>query len=280
MSEMKTDWLTVRQGKAPLIVSFPHTGTDLPDRFLHEFDSPWLASKDTDWWIDRLYDFVTDLDATIIHTAISRSIIDVNRDPSGDSLYPGQATTDLVPVTTFDGEALYADGREKIADGDRATRYAQFFAPYHTALAAEIARLRALHAHVVLYDCHSIRSIIPRLFAGELPHLNLGTNGGASCDPRIENAISQSCRRTTFDFVANGRFQGGWITRRYGEPARGVHAVQMELACRGYMTEPKGPVSADCWPSPYDPIYANPLRASLMDIFDVCVATLASLNKL
>jgi N-formylglutamate deformylase len=266
-----TPWLTVRRGEAPLIVSFPHTGTDIPPEFARRLASLWLARKDADWWIDKLYGFAAELGATVIHTAISRTIIDVNRDPSGASLYPGQATTGLCPTTTFDGEPLYRPGEEPGTD-EIAERRARFFEPYHAALAAEIARLRGTHSKIVLYDCHSIRTAIPRLFPGELPTFNIGTNNGASCDAALSAAVTAICANTSFSHVVNGRFTGGWITRRYGRPAEGVHAIQMELACRGYMHETLGPVDEKIWPTAYDASYAAPMRAALARILQACLA--------
>lgn len=237
-----TSWLTVRRGDAPLIVSFPHTGADIPTQYESRLLTLWIARKDADWWIDRLYDFAVDLGATTVHTSVSRSVIDVNRDPSGISLYPGQQTTGLCPTTTFDGEPLYKAGAEP--DPREVTeRRVHYFDPYHAALEEEIARLRKLHKNVVLYDCHSIRSIIPRLFEGELPHFNIGSNSGASCDPALTAAVEANCARTSFSHITNGRFTGGWITRRHGAPKHGVHSIQMELAFRGYMREPPAPVS-------------------------------------
>lgn len=263
-------WLTVKRGEAPLVVSFPHTGVNIPPDLENRLVSPWLARKDADWWVDNLYDFANDLGATTVHTAISRTVIDVNRDPSGQSLYPGQATTGLCPTTTFDGEALYQPGEEPDA-AEIAERRAQYFEPYHAALAEEIAQLRENHPLVVLYDCHSIRSVVPRLFEGGLPHFNIGTNSGRSCDAALTSAIDGICAKTNFSHVVNGRFTGGWITRYYGKPGSGVHAVQMELACRGYMREPLGAVSADTWPSPYDEMVAAPMRAALTDILKACL---------
>lgn len=267
---MSTDWLTIRRGKAPLIVSLPHTGTEIPAEFAGDLVSPWLARKDADWWIDTLYDFAVDLDATIIRTAISRTVIDVNRDPSGVSLYPGQATTELCPTTTFDGEPLYLAGKTPDA-AEISRRKAMYFEPYHAALRAEIARLRAAHPKLAVYDCHSIRSVIPRLFEGELPNFNIGTNSGASCDPALQARIESLCDATAFSRVSNGRFKGGYITRSCGAPERGIHAVQMELACRGYMPEEPGPVHEAEWPTPYDPAYAAPMRAALKDILTACL---------
>ncbi len=265
-----TSWLSVRRGDAPLIVSFPHTGTEVPAEYDKRLMSPWLARKDADWWIDRLYDFASSLGATIVHTAISRTVIDVNRDPSGATLYPGQQTTGICPTTTFDGEPLYKIGAE-FDSAEIAERRARYFDPYHDALANEIVRLRAMHPHVVLYDCHSIRSVIPRLFDGELPHFNIGTNKGASCDPALTAAVEAVCAATDFSRVTNGRFTGGWITRSHGKPDDGVHAIQMELACRGYMREDLGPVTKTNWPTPFDPVYAAPMREALSRILEACL---------
>lgn len=262
-------WLTVKRGTAPLILSFPHTGTDIPPEFEARLVSLWLARKDADWWIDRLYDFAAELDATVIHTAISRTVIDVNRDPSGASLYPGQATTELCPATTFDGEPLYRGTAPDAAE--IAARRAQYFAPYHEALRAEIARLRARHAHVVLYDCHSIRSVIPRLFPGTLPEMNIGTNSCASCDPALAEAVAALAAASPFGHVVNGRFKGGWITRHYGRPQDGVHALQMELACRAYMEDPPGALDENNWPAPFDAARAAPMRELLRGVLRACL---------
>lgn len=264
-----TEWLTMRRGDAPLVVAFPHTGTDLPED-VAGLVSPWLARKDADWWLDRLYDFAHDLGATTIRTAISRTAIDVNRDPSGVSLYPGQATTELCPTTTFDGEPLYAGALPDAVEIAR--RRAKWFDPYHAAIATELARLRSQYPRVVLYDAHSIRSRIPRLFDGELPVFNIGTNEGATCDAVLARAVEAPCAASGFTHVVNGRFRGGWTTRRYGRPTDGVHAIQMELACRGYMDEPAGSSEPQTWPVPYDSEMAAPLRGVLRDVLNACLA--------
>ena len=265
-----TPWLEVRRGDAPLIVSFPHTGTDIPAELEARFSSAWLARKDADHWVHQLYDFAHELSATTLRTTLSRSVIDVNRDPSGASLYPGQVTTELCPRTTFDGEALYRPGAEPDAAEIEARR-AAYFAPYHAALAAELARLRTQHERVVLYDAHSIRSEIPRLFHGVLPQLNLGNNDGKTCAASLMRALTQCCDRSGFSRVTNGRFKGGWTTRHYGRPGQGVHALQMELACRAYMLEPDPPLGAANWPSPYDPARAAVLAALLREILATCL---------
>ena len=264
-----TPWLQITRGEAPLLVSIPHTGTDLLD-LEPRLVSPWRARKDADWWIEKLYDFAAALGATVVRTTISRSVIDVNRDPSGASLYPGQATTGLCPTTTFDGEPIYREGQAPDA-AEIAARRAAYFDPYDKALHDEVARLRALHRQIVLYDCHSIRSVIPRLFEGELPVFNLGTNNGASADATLVDACVGVLRDSGQRFVVDGRFKGGWITRSFGQPARGVHALQMELACRAYMREPPGAPTPANWPTPYDPGYSQHTRDTLQTLLNAAL---------
>jgi N-formylglutamate deformylase len=260
MTGERPDWLVVECRDAPLIVSIPHAGTDLLT-FEAAFVSPWLARKDADWRLDELYDFVEPLGATLVRTRLSRSIIDVNRDPSGASLYPGQATTELVPTTTFDGEPLYRPGLAPDA-ADIADRQRLYFDPYHAALAQEIARLRQKHKRVALFDAHSIRSVVPRLFDGELPVFNLGTNSGASCDPGLRETIGAVLTASGQTTIVDGRFKGGWITRGFGRPSEGVEAVQLELACGAYMQEPDPPTPKN-WPTPIDEKRAAPTRATI-----------------
>ena len=264
------EWLAVHHGDVPFIVSFPHSGTEIPADLEEQLASRWLARKDADWWVDVLYDFAHEVGATTIRTALSRTVIDVNRDPSGASLYPGMTTTGLCPVETFDGEKLYKPGKEPRAP-EIERRRAAYFEPYHAALREQIARLRAGHERVVLWDAHSIRSRVPRLFDGELPQFNIGTDNGATCARELIEAIERCCDATGLPRATNGRFRGGWITRHYGAPARGVHAVQMELAMRGYLEEPAR-LDEQSWPAALDDAHAARLRVALRDAFAECIS--------
>ena len=266
---MTPAWLEVSRGHAPLVIGLPHTGVEIAPHIEDRFVSPWLARHDTDWWIDLLYAFAAGLDATVVRTRVSRSVIDVNRDPGGASLYPGRATTELCPTTTFEGERLYREGLEPDAE-EIARRRAALFDPYHAAMEAELMRLKGEHGVVVLYDAHSIRSHIPRLFYGELPQFNIGTNDGRACAPALREAVAEACAAGPFSPVVDGRFKGGWTTRQHGRPADGVHAVQMELACRGYMDEPET-TTPSTWPTPYDPARARPLQDILRFVLGACL---------
>lgn len=227
--------ITRRNG--PLVLSIPHGGTHVPAAIHERLTEIGRELGDTDWHLDRLYDFADELDATVVRANASRYVIDLNRDPSGLSLYPGLATTGLCPTVTFDGKPLYAEGEEPDPREIDARRK-EWYEPYHSALFEEIERVRALHGYALLYDCHSIRSNIPRLFDGELPVLNIGTNHGESCARDMEAVVLEACgAQPRYSYVLNGRFRGGWITRHYGRPAENVHALQMELAQRAYMHE-------------------------------------------
>jgi N-formylglutamate deformylase len=266
----RPSWLELTVGDAAVMVSIPHSGTDIPASLEARLVDRWLARKDTDWWLESLYDFVPALGVTRLRTRLSRTVIDANRDPSGASLYPGQATTELCPSTTFDGEPLYRADSVVAAD-EVEERRREFFDPYHRTLADALERLRARHERIVLLEAHSIRSRVPRLFDGELPHLNLGTNAARSCAPELADRLARVCSASGFTHVVDGRFKGGWTTRHYGQPANGVHAVQVEIACRTYVDEPTQPLTAANWPPPYDAGRAALLRQTLERLLGECL---------
>lgn len=229
------DIFNVHQGDSPIVLGQPHGGLHVPDEIAARLNATGAALADTDWHITQLYEGLLP-GATVVRSNIHRYVIDANRDPAGASLYPGQNTTTLVPLTDFDGAPIWAEGQAPSADEIEARR-AAFHAPYHAALRAELERVRALHGVAILFDCHSIRSNIPFLFEGELPVFNTGTNNGETCAPAIERAVHEAAQSSGQPAVLNGRFKGGWTTRHYGHPETGIHAIQMEIAQRAYMFE-------------------------------------------
>ncbi|PHQ98256.1 MAG: N-formylglutamate deformylase [Marinosulfonomonas sp.] len=225
-----------RQGDSPIILGQPHGGTYVPDDLAARLNARGQGLDDTDWHITRLYDGLLPT-ATVVQATFQRYVIDANRDPQGVSLYPGQNTTSLCPLTDFDGQPIWQDGQDPSADEIEARRLT-FHAPYHAALATQIARVKQQHGFAILFDCHSIRSNIPFLFDGTLPIFSIGTDAGKTCDPLIEKTTREICAAAPdYDHVVNGRFKGGWTTRHYGKPKTGIHAIQMELAQRAYMDE-------------------------------------------
>lgn len=228
---------TLHQGTAPLLVSVPHDGTFVPDDIAQRLTPAARRVPDTDWHIARLYAFARELGASMIVPTHSRYVVDLNRSEDDVSLYPGQNTTGLCPVVRFSGEPVYLQGREPTPD-EIAERVERYWRPYHQALRMELDRLRAAHGRAVLWEGHSIRGELPFLFQGRLPDMNLGTAGGASCSPALQQRLEAVLAgQEEFDSVVNGRFKGGHITRHYGDPASGIEAVQMETSQRAYMDE-------------------------------------------
>ena len=225
------------QGTAPLLISIPHGGVYLPPLLADRLHPVAREVPDTDWHLERLYAFAKDMGASILAATHSRYVIDLNRPPDGASLYPGQNVTGLCPVDTFDETPLYPRGDVPGAD-EIAARRAAIWAPYHAQLRTELDRIRAAHGVAVLWDAHSIRSVLPRFFEGKLPDLNLGTADGASCAPELAQELLRIAQAAPgYTAVLNGRFKGGHITRHYGDPARNIHAVQLEMTQCSYMQE-------------------------------------------
>jgi len=231
------DIFRLAPGESPLVVSIPHCGTQVPPTIERDFTAAGRLRADTDWHVDRLYDFAAGLGASVIAATHSRYVIDLNRRPDNAPLYPGADNTELCPTTTFDREPIYRPGAEPDA-AEIARRTEAYWRPYHQALTAEIARVRGRHGIALLFDAHSIRSRVPRFFEGRLPDLNLGTAGGASADPALTQSLVAVCgAQTDFTHILNGRFKGGHITRAHGRPGDGVHAIQLEQAQITYMDE-------------------------------------------
>jgi N-formylglutamate deformylase len=224
-------------GSLPLLVSMPHVGTDIPDDVAARLMPCAAARADTDWHLPELYGFVEEMGASMLSARWSRYLIDLNRPPENTNLYPGQDTTGLCPVDTFGRERLYREGMEP-DDAEVLRRLELYWRPYHRQLRAELDRLLALHGRVVLWDAHSIASTVPRFFDGRLPDLNFGTADGKSCSQQLEGAMIKLVdSQDKYSFVFNGRFKGGHITRFYGNPAGGVHAIQLEMSQCLYMNE-------------------------------------------
>lgn len=226
----------LRPGNSPLLVSIPHSGLRLADGLARRMTPAGLLLADTDWHVPKLYDFLAEVGASVISANFSRYVVDLNRPPDGAALYPGKRETGLCPVATFSGEPVYLANAEPDAD-EIAERSARFWLPYHEALAAQLERLRSKFGYALLWDAHSIRSSVPLFFEGRLPDLNLGTADDTACALSLADALRGVLGSNPFTTVSNGRFKGGYITRHYGDPALGIHAVQMEIAQISYMSE-------------------------------------------
>jgi len=255
---------TLHRGQAPLLVSLPHVGTSIPEAMRAQFVERALATEDTDWHLDQLYDFARDLGASAIVPRCSRYVIDLNRPPENSPMYAGANNTELVPTRFFSGDPLYRDGCVP-TESEIARRRDAYWRPYHDALAAELARLKAQHGYALLWDGHSIKSVLPWLFDGKLPDLNLGTANGASCAPSLRATLMRVLQaQSAYTQVTDGRFRGGYITRHYGQPDNAVHAVQLEMCWSTYMIEA----------APYliDPARAALLKPVLRSLLEAALA--------
>ena len=229
-----TDLYSCERGTSALVLSIPHSGQRLSPDLERRLTPAARTLPDTDWRVDELYDFADELGATVLRAQYSRYVVDLNRSPRDASLYPGLPATGLCPTRQFDGEPIYQRGCEPDAE-EIEHRRATYWQPYHDRLEAELASTCERHGHAILSDCHSIAPVVPRLFDGRLPMLNVGTNHGSSCAPAIHDAVVREVTGSGYTYAVNGRFVGGHITRHYGQPERGRHAVQMEIAHDAYL---------------------------------------------
>ena len=257
------------KGRLPLLVSMPHTGTNLPEDIRACMTPEGQEVPDTDWHIDRLYDFARTVGASVLTPLYSRYVVDLNRPADDRDLYPGQVKTGLCPVETFSGAKIYLPGMEP-DQAEHRRRVDTYWTPYHDALQQELARLKKEHGYAVLYDAHSIRSEVPRLFKGRLPDLNLGTNNGQSCADSIAWEALKAATESGYSSILNARFVGGYITRHYGDPDNNIHAIQMELAQVNYMDENS--------PFTYDAAKARPLQKALAAVLKAITEQAASLS--
>ncbi len=254
---------TLDHGRAPLLVSMPHIGTEIPDDLRPDYVPRALDVEDTDWHLARLYDHLEAMGASVLRPRYSRYVIDLNRPPDDSPMYPGASNTELCPTRFFSGDPLYLPGREPSLQ-ERQRRRDVYWRPFHDALQSELDRLKTEHSHVLLWDAHSIRSAIPWLFEGVLPGLNIGTANGASADASIAAAVAEAAgRQPQVSHIVNGRFKGGYITRHYGNPADHVHAVQLEMCQNLYMSE--------ATPFAYEEVRARAVQPVLRDMMHVAL---------
>ena len=260
-----------RKGTRPLLISMPHVGTYVPPALAARLTDEAQRVPDTDWHLERLYDFADELGASVLVATHSRFVIDLNRPPDGASLYPGQSVTGLCPIDMFDDQLLYRDPADEPDEAEIAQRREAIWKPYHAQLTNERASMKDEHGVAALWDAHSIRSVLPRFFEGRLPDLNLGTAEGASCSPLLaEQLLAIGQKASGYTAVLNGRFKGGHITRQHGNPVHGVHAVQLEMTQCSYMQE--------SWPFEYLPDDAAGVKPHVRRMLEAVLAFVESVK--
>lgn len=242
--------------RVPILLSIPHCGTAFPDEVKSDYFADLMeAPDDTDWFVDQLYRFAPSIGITIMSAVCSRWVIDLNRDPESQPLYTdGRIITGLCPTTTFFGQALYRDGRKEVHPEEVRRRTELYFRPYHNKLEELLSELQAQFGQVLLWDCHSIRRVVPTIQRDKFPDLILGSADGSSADPRLIAKALQCLSKGGFGLAHNDPFKGGFITRNYGDPARGRHALQLEMTKINYMDDSE---------SNYDPARARKMAELL-----------------
>lgn len=246
------------KGSKPLLVSMPHIGLEIPEYIKSKMTEHGLKMVDTDWYIDSLYDFLFDMDVSIIGAKYSRYVIDLNRGIDGTSLYPDKKVTGLCPTHTFDGKPLYKDAY-KIDENDRIETY---WRPYHNKISKELTRIKQENGFARLWDAHSIKSQVPELFEGCLPDLNLGTGNGISANNILVEKLENIVKKSKYTNALNGRFKGGYITRHFGDPNNKIDAIQLEISQLTYMNENT---------NQFDEILANQLRPVLINLIETLI---------
>lgn len=257
-----------RPGTSPLLVSVPHAGTGLPAGMRERLNDAAKDLPDTDWMVDRLYDFAADLGAGMLVARAARLVVDLNRPADDQPLYDASQTslmTGVVPLQCFSGSPVYLPGQEPTAI-EIASRLEYYWQPYHQQLGAALERIREQHGYAIVLDAHSIRSRVPLLFEGVLPELNLGSNNGRSAAPDLLQAATASLGAGNRSLVVDGRFKGGYITRHYGRPAHNIHALQLEVAQRGYLDE-----ATEQAPPAWSPDRAHALQLQLRNLVETLI---------
>lgn len=250
-------------GEQPVLMSIPHVGTAIPADIAARMTAAGKAVPDTDWHLDRLYDFAAELGIGMLQAVYSRYVIDLNRAPDGKPMYPGANNTELVPTSTFACEDIYLQSKSP-DDDETAQRRGTHWQPYHDHLERELSAIRDKHGIAVLFDCHSIRSHVPRFFDGKLPDFNLGTASNTTCASELRDRLSATLsQHSDYTLAVDGRFKGGYITRHYGAPEADIHAFQLELSLATYMNEDP--------PFDYDAALAAGVRPALRAMLDTAL---------
>jgi N-formylglutamate deformylase len=225
--------------ETPIILSVPHCGTAFPDELKNEY-KPELrnAPDDTDWFVDKLYDFCFEIGITMISATYSRWVIDLNRDPQSKPLYAdGRIITALCPTTTFFGNSIYVDERHEVEPEEVRRRVERYYQPYHAKLAELMEEKKKKFGTVLLWDCHSIRQSVPTIHAEKFPDLILGDADGTSASREIIDTALASLNSGKYSVSHNHPFKGGYITRHFGKPSQGVNVLQLEMSKVMYMND-------------------------------------------
>ncbi|MBI1182906.1 N-formylglutamate deformylase [bacterium] len=225
-----------KRNTVPVLISFPHSGTFIPNDIIDQYRPEAISFiDDTDWFLPDIYSFAQDLGITTIKANYSRWVIDLNRNPNSTPLYnDGRLITGLCSTTDFFGNPIYKSGMEP-GTVEIERRKELYFKPYYEAIQRELDELKAQFGQVLLYDSHSIRSVVPSIQKERFPDLILGTADGASAHAQLIATAREWLAKGPYELNYNHPFKGGNITRHFGRPAENQHALQLERCKDLYM---------------------------------------------
>lgn len=232
----------------PLVFASPHSGRDYPAELVAEARlAPLALRRSEDSFVDELYAAAPSCGAPLLAATFPRVWCDANREPW--ELDPGMFDTPLPPwVNTTSprvgaglgtiarivatGETVY---RRRLTFAEAEARIRACWEPYHAALAELIAETRARFGFCLLVDCHSMPTHPAQ--AADPPDMVLGDAHGTACAPRATRLAEEALLARGYRVRRNDPYAGGYVTRHYGRPRDGVHALQIEVARSLYMDE-------------------------------------------
>lgn len=266
---MPYEIINPKESFVPILVSVPHSGIEFPDDISDTYKRDMIqAPEDTDWFVDQLYNFVSDMGITMIKAKYSRWVIDLNRNPKSQPLYnDGRVITDLTPLTTFNGEGIYKSSGPSEEEVNK--RLKQYYHPYYQKIDAILDQWQNEYDHVLLFDAHSIKQLVTGIRKEKFPDLILGDVDCSSAHERLIHSAEEVLSGSQYGFQHNTPFKGGHITRNFGRPNEKRHALQLEMSKTVYMEDNE---------TDYSESRANSIRTILQNMFESLKVNLNELN--
>ncbi|WP_062059292.1 N-formylglutamate amidohydrolase [Aquimarina longa] len=223
----------------PIIISVPHSGTKFPSDIKKQYKKRMRNHlDDTDWYVDRLYEFAPSLGITVIKANLSRWVIDLNRDPESVPLYnDNRLITSNTPITDFYGNAIYKSKDVEPDENEVKRRLNTYYWPYYKQLEEMLEERKKQFGTVLLWDAHSIRHKVSTIQKDPFPDMILGNNNEKTADPKLIKSALEGLQSGNFKINHNTPFKGGHITRYFGKPENNIHTLQLEMNKILYMDD-------------------------------------------
>ena len=250
--EISHEILTPRVQTLPLVLSSPHSGDRYPSAFLASSRlDPLMLRRSEDSFVDELFAAAPQIGAPLLRALFPRAYVDANREPFEldpsmfEDQLPDYANTNsprvaaglgTIPRIVANGADIY---RRKLAFSDALSRLREHYWPYHEALSGLVESTRSQFGYCLLVDCHSMPSTRKNGMRSTLPQVDvvLGDFHGSTCAKVVAETAARTLKSLGYCVARNRPYAGGHVTRHYGRPARGIHALQVEINRGLYMDE-------------------------------------------